>query len=147
MTPCALPVNQIGGSRQAQLGIFLVRSRSIDVVVSGVGQVVGVADFLQPRIFHTAAFFVGRLGHHHRFGAAREMNTVIAGGIAQGRCALAILRAVEHYELTIFFHHGRIERSRGLEAIALRGQDGVGRKPRPLSKRRRKRGGSHSRQA
>src|SRR5450432_1929716 len=58
----ALPVNQVFRSGEAKLGIFSVGGGAVHVVVAGVGEVIGVAEFLQARIFHAAAFFIRGFG-------------------------------------------------------------------------------------
>src|SRR6266853_1860289 len=66
------------------------------------------------------------------------MNTVVARGITQRRSTITVLRAVKHHVLSILHYHGRIECSCGFEFLTLGRNDGVGGKPRPLSKRRSK---------
>ena len=67
------------------------------------------------------------------------MNPIIAGCVSEGRCAFAVLRAIKHHVLSVFFYYRRIKRSRGLESLALRRQNGIFRQPRPLPKWRRNR--------
>ena len=87
----AVPVDQVFRSREAKLRIFLVVSR--------VGQVIGIAELNEPGIFDAAIFLVDSAGTENRLIPAREMNSVGALGISQARSALFVLRAVEHHDL------------------------------------------------
>src|SRR5579859_1778600 len=50
----ALPVKQVVGFCEAELSVFLV--------VTGVSEVVRLADLYKPRVFHATVFFIIRLG-------------------------------------------------------------------------------------
>src|SRR6266852_1146400 len=117
-------MEQIFGVSHAHLTVFALR----------VSQIVRIADFLQPRVFNTATFFIWRLRNHDRFGPAIEMNTVAARGVPQRRSTVMVLRAVKHDVLSILLYYGRIKGSCGFEPLAAWRQDRVGGKPLPLSK-------------
>src|SRR5260370_31362795 len=114
--------------------MFLVRSHSINVVVSRIGQVVGMAYFLQPRVFHTAAFFIGRLWNHDRLRPTIEMNTVVTLGVPERRSTVMVLRPVKHDVLSVLLYDARVKCSCGFERLAPGRHNRAGRKPRPLSK-------------
>src|SRR5208283_5400275 len=128
---------------QAKLCISLLRSRSIHVVIAGVGQVVSVAKPLKPRVFDATAFFIRRLGAHDGLGASREMNAIFASGIAERGSTLLILRSVEQHKFPIFVYDRGIEGTSRLESIALWSQNWISRKPLPFSEGKRSSNRSH----
>src|ERR1019366_4911624 len=65
-------------------------------------------------------------------------------GIPKRRCTVTVLRAVKHDVLSVLLHDGRIKCSCGFELFAPGKHDGVGGKPRPLSKTWGKRNGGAS---
>src|SRR5947199_9418920 len=89
----AVPVNEIARGGEAKLGVFFV--------VAGVGEVVGVAEFLEARIFDAAVFFVVGFGGEDRIVAANEVEAVRAFGIAETGSARGLLGAVEHDEVAV----------------------------------------------
>src|SRR5580704_67487 len=123
----ALPVNQVLRRGKAKLRIFFV--------VSGVRQVVRVAEFLQPWVLDAAVFFVVRFGRKDRLGAPRKMNSIHTLRIPKPRSSSGVLRAIQHddfYRLRQLFRrrrertghghndHRGIESSGGFPARALR---------------------------
>src|SRR5438105_15953523 len=105
-------MNQILGSGQAELRVFLV--------VSGIGQVIGFADLYQTRIFYATIFFVICFRRKHRLGPTCEMDAVPALGIPQTRSTVLVLRAIEHHELALMDNHGGIESPSRFPTISLR---------------------------
>src|ERR1700722_10138507 len=78
----SVPMDQVLGSRQTQLRVFVIGAAAVHIVVAGIGQVVGLANLLQARIFHSTAFFIGCLGFQDRLGSLCEMNAVAARRIS-----------------------------------------------------------------
>src|SRR2546426_316804 len=109
-------MNQILGSGQAELRIFLV--------VSGIGQVIGFADLYQTRIFYATIFFIIGFRKKYRLGPTCEMDAIPAFSITQARGTVLILRAVEHHELALMNDDSRIESPGRLPTISLRREDG-----------------------
>src|SRR6266699_3011694 len=101
----ALPMNQVARGGKAKLRVLLV--------VSGVGEVVGAAEFL-----------VVSFGGEDRFGFAREMDGVDAFGIAEAGGCGSVLGPVEHDDLAGVEHSRGIERAGGFPGGALRRKDG-----------------------
>src|SRR5277367_4490692 len=91
--PLALPVDEISRGRQTKLRVFLV--------VTGVRQVIRVAELYQPRIFDAAIFFIIGLRREDRLAAACEVNPIGAFGVAQARSAAQILGAIKHYDFAL----------------------------------------------
>ena len=110
-------MNEISGSGQAELRVFLVVAR--------VSQIIHVAEFDQPWIFDTAIFFVIGFWRKHRLGATGEVEAIAARGIAEARRAVLVLCAVEHDEFAVVEDHGRIEGPSGLPGGALGGKDRI----------------------
>src|SRR5579871_1633451 len=67
----ALPVNEVAGGGEAQLGVMLV--------VAGVGEVPEAVNLEQARVFDAAILFVVCFGNENRLGAAGEVYAVAAG--------------------------------------------------------------------
>src|SRR5208337_4377560 len=86
----APPMREVGGSREAELCIFLV--------VPGVGEVVGAVDKHEARVFDTAVFFVIVFGVEDGFWPAGEVNAIGALRVAEAGGTRAILSAVEHHK-------------------------------------------------
>src|SRR5579871_2407444 len=78
-----LPVDEIRRCRKAELSVFSARPFAIHVVIPGIGQVPGVVEANEARVFHAASFFVGGFATHHRHRAADEMSSVIAHRVSQ----------------------------------------------------------------
>ena len=102
-------MDQVLRSGQTQLRVFVVGSATVQIVVAGIGQVIGIAKFLQARIFYAAAFFVGRVGLQNWLGALGKMNSVAARGISQRRFTGKILCAIQHHEPSVFLHYRGVE--------------------------------------
>src|SRR6266851_922557 len=113
----AVPVDEVAGCGEAKLGVFFI--------VAGVGEVVGVAELLEPRVFNAAIFFVVGFGREDGIGAPREVKAVGAFGVAEARGAEGVLRAIEHDEFIAMKYDGRIEGAGGFPGVGLRGEDGV----------------------
>src|SRR6266704_5142700 len=113
-------MNAVPRSGQAKLRVFLV--------VSGVGQVIHVAEFDQPWIFDTAIFFVIGFWRKHRLGATGEVEAIAALRIAEARRAVLVLCAVKHDEFAVVEDDRGIERASGLPGGALGGEDWMVRK-------------------
>src|SRR2546421_10426932 len=105
-------MNQILGSGQAELRIFLV--------VSGIGQVIGFADLYQTRIFYATIFFIIGFRKKHRLRAPSEMDAIPALSVAQTRSTVFVLCAIEHYRLSLMEDDSRIQSPGRLPTISMR---------------------------
>jgi len=114
-----LPVEEIFGGGEAEL--------RVDFVVGGVGEVVGVAEFLEAGIFDAAIFFVVGFGGEDGLGAAGEVEAVGAFGVADAGGAGGVLRAVEHDDGVAVGGEGDggVEGAGGLPGGAAGGEDGI----------------------
>src|ERR1700730_6048649 len=116
-------MNQISRSRQTELRIPLV--------VAGVCHVVDAIDLNQARIFHAAVLFVVSFSREDRLPPPHKMNSVRTFRVAQAGSPRSVLRPVEQYDFAIAPDSGRIERSCGLPACSLRGENRRVRKTAP----------------
>src|SRR2546428_2805208 len=71
----ALPVEQVARGGQAELRVLFV--------VAGIGEVIGVTEFLQARIFDAAIFFVVSFGGEYWLEAASEVDAGGAFGVGE----------------------------------------------------------------
>jgi hypothetical protein len=116
-------VNQVHGSSEAELRVFLV--------IAGVGQIIGLAEFHQPRIFDPAVLFVVGLRGKHGLGAALEADAIRALRIAEAGDAALVLSPVEHDEPAVVTNHGGVEGPGRFPSVTLRGHDGIVRRAMP----------------
>lgn len=101
-------------------------------IVSGVGQVVGVADFHHARVFTAAGEFPRFGGFEDGVRFAREVEPVGADGQAKAGGAVpltragVIFRAVQHPDCLAIRPDGGVEHVFRFPGCPLRGEDGVG---------------------
>ena len=115
----ARPVNEVFRSGEAELRVVFV--------VSGVGEVEGVTNRDQPRIFDSAVAFVVCFRREHRFSVAREVNAIGALGISETRSARRVLRAIKHHVLAAKAHNRGIEHALRFPRVATGRKDRRGR--------------------
>src|SRR5579864_512421 len=82
-----IPMNEIGGGRHTELRVAVegpgrVHNGSALIVVAGVGEIKGISDFYQARVFNPAAPFVGSLSLHDGLRTSCEMDSVVACRVA-----------------------------------------------------------------
>ncbi len=114
--PVLRPLEQVGRRRQAQLGR--------GPVPAGVGQVVGAVDLRDAGVLHAVPVVV-LARREHRLGAALEVQSVVAGGIADVGDDVVGVRAVEQHHLAVLDDRGRVVDAGRLPGLALGRHDRV----------------------